>query len=199
MSTLTKQERIERINDVADILGITVEQLLATQAQAIDRVAEEAEEAENNLPPPPIVYPNVKFRRCQFREYPKICYRGVIRDIEEPVTKYVPQEGGGVKTMVSIRVIPDQFMSEERILKNRVEEMGLANENKQLGIGRQWVLSREEAIENAKQAKANERPLIEREATAAERAAARKAAAEQEAEEEALRKAQLKAKGRKAA
>jgi hypothetical protein len=195
----SRQEQIDHITAVADMLGITVEQLLATQAAAVDRVAAETEEVENSLPPPPIVYPNVKFKRYVFREYDKICYRGVIRDIEEPVTKYVPQDGGGVKTMVSIRVIPDQFICEERILKNRVEEMGLGNENKKLSIGRQWVLSREEAIENAKQAKANERPLVEREATASERAAARKAAAEQAAEEEALRKAQLKAKGRKAA
>jgi hypothetical protein len=151
------------------------------------------------LPPPPVVYPNVKYKRYQFREYDKMCYRGIIRDIEETVTKYVQQEDGTAKPMISIRVKPDQFIEEHRILKNRVEEMGLANENKKLPIGRQWVLSREEAIDNAKQAKANERPLVEREATAAERAAARKAAAEQAAEEEALRKAQHKPKGRRAA
>ena len=195
----TRQEQIDNITAVADHFGISVEQLFATQAAAVDRVVQEGEEVENSLPPPPIVYPNVKFKRYQFREYPKICYRGIIRDIEQTVTKYVQQEDGTGKPMISIRVIPDQFIEENRTLKNRVEEMGLANENKKLGIGRQWVLSREDAIENAKQAKALERPLVEREATAAERAAARKAAAEQAAEEEALRKAQHKPKGRRAA
>jgi hypothetical protein len=202
MDKMTREEQIEKLTQAAEIMGISVEQLFATQLTALDRVEEEGAKIEDSLPPPPIVYPNLKFKPYRFREYDKIVYRGRITDIEQPVTKYVQRaDGSGTDTIQAIRVIPDQFVEETRIVKSRGEEMALIKENTRLPLGKRWMFTRDEAIEEAKKAKGSERPIVERDLTAAERKAARKAAEQQAEEEAALRKEQHRSGkgGRKAA
>lgn len=178
-----RDEKMIHLQAVADMLGISMEALLATQMTAINRIEEEAEEVDS-LPPPPIVYPNVKFKKYVFREYPKLAYRGYIQDIERAETRITRNDDGTTTEKTIIRVIPDQFVVETRELKNRVEELAMGSENKRFPLGKVWVLTHQEARDNAMEAKKNARPIVEREATAAERKAAREAA-DREAEEAA--------------
>lgn len=179
----TNDDKIAHLTAVAEMLGISVEALLATQAAALGRVDAEADEVENTLPPPPIVYPNIKFKPYKFREYPKLAYRGYVQDVEQPETRVVRNGDGTAAERVVIRVIPDQFVSETRELKNRVEEMSLDNDNKKLPVGRRWLLTYVDARDAAFEAKKNQRPIVEREATAAELKAAKRQAEAEAAQE----------------
>lgn len=152
-----REDHIERINAVAEMLGLTPAALLAAAQNAGSLNVEAEDDGGVALPPPPIVYPNVKFKPYKFREYPKLAYRGYVRDVEETVTKLMPREGGGVDQKTFIRVIPDQFVMETRELKNKAEENTLSAD---------WFLTLVEAKEAAQAAKANQRPIVEREAPA---------------------------------
>lgn len=178
-----RDEKMVHLQAVAEMLGISMEALLATQMTALNRIEEEAEEVDS-LPPPPIVYPNIKFRKYVFREYPKLAYRGYVQDVERPETRVRRNDDGTIKESVVIKVIPDQFVCETRELKNRIEELAMQSESKKLPLGKQWVLTHQEARDNAIEAKKSARPIVEREPTPAERKAVREAA-EREAEEAA--------------
>lgn len=161
-------DKIAHLQAVADMLNISIEALLATQAHALNRIESEAEEAENVLPPPPIVYPNMKYKKYVYREYPKLFYRGYIQDIEQTETRIVRDENGGISNKIVVRVIPDQFVCEYREVKNRVEEMSLDNDNRKLALGKQWLNTHAGARDAAIEAKKHQKPITEREPTAAE-------------------------------
>lgn len=148
----TREQTAERIRSVADLLGLTPEQLVVAASNAGNAI-EALEPEEEDQKPPPIVYPNVKFKKYVFREFPKILYRGYIRDVEEPIIKMVPQEGGGIKQVNAVRVLPDQFVTETMTVKNRIEEMGRP---------KGWFLTLTEAREAAEAIKAKTRPIVER-------------------------------------
>lgn len=171
-------DKLAHLNAVAAMLGITPEQMLKTQADALNRVEAEAEEAENTLPLPPIVYPNVKFKPYKFRPYPKAAYRGYVQDVEQAEQRVTRNADGTTTERMVIRVLPDQYVPEQRDLKNQIEEMALENENKKLPVGRKWLLKYTDAREAAFEAKKNQRPIVEREPTAAELKAAKAAAEE---------------------
>lgn len=167
-----REDHIGRVNAVAEMLGLSPEQLLAAalNAGAVNAVKELDEEATQA--PPPIIYPNVKFAKYKFREYPKMVYgNGRFEDIEETITKIIPREGGGVDQRTFVRVIPDQFRYDTRLLQSKVEENTLA-------AG--WYFTLGEAKEAARVAKANSRPIVERPV----RGRPRKAAAERDDEGE---------------
>jgi len=151
MST-DREDQANRIRSVAELLGLSPEALIVAAANAGNAVAAVADEAED-LKPPPIVYPNVKFPRYKFREYPKIVYRGYIRDVEEPIVKFIQGDNGAMKQVNAVRVLPDQFVQETREVNSKAEEATLP---------RGWYLSREDAIAAAKAAKAGSRPVVER-------------------------------------
>jgi hypothetical protein len=161
-------DKIAHLQAVASMLNISVEELLATQAASLNRIEAEAEEAENILPPPPVVYPNLKYKKYVFREYPKLFYRGYIQDVEQTETRIVRDENGGVSNKIVVRVIPDQFVCEYREAKNRVEEMSINNDNKKLALGKQWLNTHSGARDAAIEAKKHQKPIMEREPTAAE-------------------------------
>jgi hypothetical protein len=175
-------DKIAHLQAVADMLNISIEALLATQAGALNRIESEAEEAENVLPPPPIVYPNIKYKKYVYREYPKLFYRGYIQDVEQTETRIVRDENGGISNKIVVRVIPDQFVCEYREVKNRVEEMSLDNDNRKLALGKQWLNTHAGARDAAIEAKKHQKPIVEREPTAAELKRA-EAAAKAEAQE----------------
>jgi hypothetical protein len=145
----------EQLDKLAALVGLSREDFITLAMKAsgtMNNLREEAEEAEK---PPPIVYPNVKFPRYKFREYPKLLYKGYIRDIEEPVIKLVPRsDGHGVEQVPFIRVIPDQFVQETQEVGNNAEEA--------MRVAAGWFMTRGDAIEAAKAAKAGQRPIIER-------------------------------------
>lgn len=145
----TKEETVERINAVAEMLGITPEQLLAAAMNAGPEkaVLQEQDKIEQ---PAAIVYPKVAFPPYKYREYPKLLYKGIIRDVEEPYTKINPD---GSHTNF-VRVIPDQFVQETKEVANKAEEA--------LSLVSGWYLTRGEAIEVAKAVKAAARPIIEK-------------------------------------
>lgn len=148
----TREQTADRIRAVADLLGLSPEQLVVAAANAGNAIeALEPEEAEQK--PPPIVYPNVKYKKYVFREFPKILYRGYIRDVEEPIIKMVPQDNGSVKQVNAIRVLPDQFVTETMLVKNRIEET-----TRPPG----WYLTLGDAREAAEKAKLKMRPIVER-------------------------------------
>lgn len=149
---ISREEQRERITQVAELLGMSPEQLVAMAAGgAQQKIAELEEQAET---PPPIVYPNIKFPRYKFREYPKCIYGNArIQDIEETVTKIVPRDGGGFDQQTVIRVVPDQFRYDTSEVANAVEE---------LNLGPGWFLSLAEARAAALAAKATARPIVER-------------------------------------
>lgn len=148
----TRQETADRIRSVAELLGLTPEQLVVAATNAGNAIEALEPEAEDQKPPP-IVYPNVRFPKYKFREFPKILYRGYIRDVEEPIIKMIPDENGGVKQVNAIRVLPDQFVTETMTVKSKIEEMA-----RPAG----WYLTLGEAKEAAIKAKKHTRPIVER-------------------------------------
>lgn len=148
----TREDTVARIQSVAELLGMTPEQLVAAAATAQNSI-ELLEPDEDDQKPPPIVYPNLKYPRYKFREYPKILYRGYIRDIEEPLIKFVSDGNGGMKQINAVRVIPDQFVMETMTVNNKLEEMARP---------KGWFLTLEEAKKVAADAKAATRPILER-------------------------------------
>lgn len=148
----TREQTAERIRAVADLLGLSPEQLVVAAANAGNAI-EALEPEEEEQKPPPIVYPNVKYKKYKFQEFPKILYRGYIRDVEEPIIKMIPQDNGSVKQVNAIRVLPDQFVTETMTVKNRIEEM-----SRPAG----WYLTLGEAREAAEKAKLKTRPIVER-------------------------------------
>lgn len=147
-----REDAAERIRAVAELLGLSPEQLIIAAVNGgASAAVQEAEEPEQR--PPPIVYPNIKFPRYKFREYPKLVYRGYIRDVEEPILKLVPNGQGGVNQVNAIRIIPDQFVMETREVKSKAEEATLS-------AG--WYFSLSEAKDAAKHAKNGTRPIVEK-------------------------------------
>lgn len=148
----SKEQTADRIRAVADLLGLSPEQLVVAAANAGNAI-EALEPEEEDQKPPPIVYPNVKYKKYKFQEFPKILYRGYIRDVEEPIIKMVPQDNGSVKQVNAIRVLPDQFVTETMLVKNRIEEM-----SRPAG----WYLTLGEARSAAEAVKSRSRPIVER-------------------------------------
>jgi hypothetical protein len=149
---ISREEQRERLNQVAELLGMSPQELVALAAGGAQAKVAELEEPVET--PPAIVYPNVKFPRYKFREYPKCVYGNArIEDIEETVTKLIPRDGGGVDQKVFIRVIPDQFRYDTREVASAAEEANLPDG---------WFLTLPEAKEAARAAKATARPIVER-------------------------------------
>lgn len=148
----------EKLDQLAALVGLSREEFVKLAAKAggtMDAIAEEAERVEL---PPPIVYPNVKFPRYKFREYPKLVYRGAIQDVEEAITKLVPGDNGGFVQKPFIRSIPDQFVQTTKEVANATDEA--------LALASGWFHTRGEAIDAARAAKATQRPIIEKPAPA---------------------------------
>ena len=149
------QPDFEQLDKLAVLVGLSREEFVALAMKASGTMNGIREEAEREEQPPPIVYPNIKFAKYKFREYPKALYRGYIRDIEETVTKLVPRpDGGGVDQRTFIRVIPDQFVQELKEVASNAEET--------IALASGWFLTRGEAIAAAQAAKAMQRPIVER-------------------------------------
>lgn len=148
----SREETADRIRAVAELLGLSAEQLIIAAANGGAAAAvQEIDEPE--IKPPPIVYPNIKFPRYKFREFPKLVYRGYIRDVEEPILKLVPNGQGGVNQVNAIRIIPDQFVMETK-------EVGSKSEEAMLDAS--WHLTLAGAKEAAKLAKDGVRPIVEK-------------------------------------
>jgi hypothetical protein len=150
---ISREEQRAKIEAVAELLGMSPEQLVALAAGGAQAKVQELEEPIEQ--PPAIVYPNVKFPRYKFREYPKCVYGNArFEDVEESVTKIVPRpEGGGADQRTFIRVIPDQFRYDTREVANAAEEANLADG---------WFLTLPEAKAAAQATKAASRPIVER-------------------------------------
>lgn len=127
----SQEDKIARIREVAEMLGLSPEQLVLAAAGAGSNV-QTLQPTPRRSRPAPIVYPNLEFPEYEYREYPRLLYRAVVRDVEEPFIKVIDgQQINGV------RVLRDQVVYSYLEVQNKAELVG------QLALG--WFMTQPEA------------------------------------------------------
>jgi len=112
------KEKAAKIRELAAALDIPIEKLLLAAGDMVPANAPVILDDEIiGQEPPHIVYPNIKFPRYVYREYPKLYYRGAVRDVEEPFI--LVKDGQQIN---AVRIVRDQFICENLEVKNKNEE-----------------------------------------------------------------------------